>query len=54
MPQLDICFNLDLTNLLVYLLIISYGLWYIQSNKWSFFSKVKKNLKLKIYYKNVI
>jgi hypothetical protein len=54
MPQLDVCFNMDITNVLVYLLIMSYGFWYLQNNKLTFISKVEKNLKLKMYYKNII
>ena len=54
MSQLDVCFNMDITNVLVYLLIMSYGFWYLQNNKLTFISKVEKNLKLKMYYKNII
>ena len=54
MPQLDVCFNMDFQNFFVYLFLLSYGWWYIQSNKFVFSKQVEKMLKLKLYYKNLI
>jgi len=54
MPQLDICYNMDIQNFFVYIFILNYGWWYIYNNKLFFNKKVEKNFKLKFYYKNLI